>query len=278
MSAGGRALAGGAADLAAFLRHRADVPAARGAALAGSLGALRASEDPVVTFGGLPGACVPAFADGCQVELSDHTGPLVRVSHPASGPGPDQAAERMLLTPFQAASRAGYPPYAGLITHWWDGRAPGDSDAAIAGLLVHHLTALVDHERLMAALARAEDQAASLALQAIAGRTITLAAGIIMHQYGVTPDQAEILLRQSAKTAGTSLAQMAITITGTKALPDPAPPRNQAAPSDHNLVLLPHDPGDPGDPADATEPCPGAFHETSLARFTFHGRFNDTVV
>ena len=250
MSASGGAPAGGAADLAAFLRHRADVPAACGAALAGSLGALRASEDPVVTFAGLPGACVPAFADGCQVELSDRTGPLFRASHPADGPGPDQAAVRLLLTPFQAASRAGYPPYAGLVTHWWAGRAPGDSDAAFAGLLVNHLIALVDHERLMTALARAEDQAASLALQAIAGRTITLATGIIMHQYGLTPDQAEDLLRQSAKTAGASLAQLAATVAGTGVLPDPVPPHNRPA-ADHNLVLLSHYLGDQADAAKA---------------------------
>jgi hypothetical protein len=220
---GGGAPAAGAADLAAFLRHRADVPAACRVALANSLGALRASEDPVVTFAGLPGVCVPAFADGCQVELSDRTGPLFRAGHPVGSPGPDQAAARVLLTPFQAASWAGYPSYAGLITHWWASRTPGHSDAAIADLMARHLIALVDHQRLMAALARAEDQAASLALQAIAGRTITLATGIIMHQHGLTPDQAEDLLRQSANTAGTSLAQLAATVAATGALPIPAP-------------------------------------------------------
>jgi hypothetical protein len=54
--------------------------------------------------------------------------------------------------------------------------------------MVKQLIALVDHERLTVAVARAEDQAASLALEAISGRTINLAAGIVMHQCGLAPD------------------------------------------------------------------------------------------
>ena len=48
--------------------------------------------------------------------------------------------------------------------YWRTGRSPSDGDVAIADLMVKHLIALVDHERLMAAVARAADQAASLAL------------------------------------------------------------------------------------------------------------------
>jgi len=96
------------ADLGAFFRGRADVPAVCGAALIGSLSRLRGSDDPVVTFGRLPAACVPEFADGCEVELSDGAEPLFRVRYPASldsGPepvtthrvGPDQ----VVSTPFR---------------------------------------------------------------------------------------------------------------------------------------------------------------------------------
>ena len=233
------------ADLDAFFRHRDDVLAASCAALISSLGRLRGSDDPVVTFAGLPRACVPEFADGCQVELSDGTEPLFRVTHPASsseGPEPTEArraaADQVLLTPFQVVSRTGYPSYAGMVTHWWTGRAPSESDAAIADLMVRHLIALVDHERLMAAVARAEDRAASLALEAISGRTINLAIGIVMHQTGLPSDDAEDLLRQSARTAGTGLAKLAAGVVRSGALADSAASQDRSGPVPRGLSLV----------------------------------------
>jgi hypothetical protein len=214
------------ANLGAFFRHRADVPTACPAALIGSLSRLRGSDDPIVTFGGLPGACVPEFADGCQVELSDEAELLFRVSHPASpadAPGSVTAhpisPDQVLATPFRVVSRAGYPSYAGVVTHWWTGRTPCESDAVIADLMVRHLVALVDHERLMAAVARAEDRAASLALAAISGRTISLATGVVMHQDGLAADDAEDLLRQSAGMTGRSLQQVAASVVRSVSLP-----------------------------------------------------------
>jgi hypothetical protein len=189
------------------------------------LGALRRSDDPVVTFASLPAACVPRFADGCQVELSDGTDPLFRVQCPAgldqrpdAGPAGPAAEDQVLLTPFQVTSRSGYPPYAGVITYWWTSRASRDSDAIIAELIARHLIAVVDHERLMAAVARAEDQAASLALEAISARTMTMATGIVMHQHGLAPEDAEDLLRKSARSAGTTLAQVAASVVCSTAL------------------------------------------------------------
>jgi ANTAR domain len=213
------------ADLGAFFRGRADVPAARGAALIGSLSRLRGSDDPVVTFGRLPAACVPEFADGCEVELSNGAEPLFRVRYPASldsGPepvtthrvGPDQ----VLSTPFRANSRIGYPSYAGVVTHWWTSRTPSESDAVIADLMVKHLASLVDHERLMAVVAQAEDRTAGLALQAISGRTINLAIGIVMHENGFAAEEAEDLLRQSAVITGTCLHQVAMGVVRSRSL------------------------------------------------------------
>jgi hypothetical protein len=234
------------ADLDAFFRHQDDVPAACHAPLISSLSRLRGSDDPVVTFAGLPRACVPEFADGCQVELSDGAEPAFRVSHPSSSAdGPERTAahlvgsDQMLLTPFRVVSRTGCPPYAGVVTHWWTGRAPSDSDAAMADLIVKHLIALVDHERLMAAVARAEDRAASLALEAISGRTINLAIGIVMHQKGLTPDDAEDLLRRSARMAETGLAQVAASVVRAGALADSAARRGRPTPVTRDLMLLP---------------------------------------
>jgi hypothetical protein len=215
VSSGDAAPAIAEANLDAFFRHRDDVPTACHAALIGSLGRLRRSDDPVVTFAGLPRACVPEFADGCQVELSDGAEPLFRVTHPA-GPGPAAAhcvdSDQVLCTPFRVVSRTGDPSYAGVVTHWWTGRAPSGSDAMIADLMVKHLVALVDHERLMAVVARAEEQAAALALEAISGRTINLATGIVMHQDRLAADDAEDLLRQSARMTGRRLHQVAASV------------------------------------------------------------------
>ena len=233
------------ADLDTFFRHRDDVPTACCGPLIRSLGRLRGSDDPVVTFAGLPRACVPEFADGCQVELSDGAEPLFRVTHPVSsadGPGRTAAhpvgPDQMLLTPFRAVSRTGYPSYAGVVTHWWTGRAPAESDAVLADLMAKHLIALVDDERLMAAVARAEDRAASLALEVISGRTINLAIGILIRQNGLQPDDAEDLLRQSARTAGRSLAQMAASVVRCGALGDSAASHRRPDPVVSDLVPL----------------------------------------
>jgi ANTAR domain-containing protein len=238
------------ADLDAFIRHRDDVPKACPAALISSLSHLRGSEDPVVTFAGLPMACVPEFADGCQVELADGAEPLFRVRHPVSSvDGPERTAahpigsDQMLLTPFQVVSRTGYLPYAGVVTHWWTGRVPSHGDAAIADLMVKYLIALVDHERLMAAVARAEDRAAALALEAISGRTINLAIGIVMSRNGLQPDDAEDLLRQSARTAGRGLAQMAASVVRSGALCDSAASHGRPGPVVRDLVPVQVDAG-----------------------------------
>jgi hypothetical protein len=189
------------AGLDAYLRLCTEEPPACPVPLTGALSRLRRSADPVVAFGSLPSACVPEFADGCQVELSDGTEPLFR-----RAAGPLLAGAGGLETPFRATS------YAGLVTHWWAGRSPSQSDAVIADLLVRHVSALVEQERLLAAVAQAEDRAASLALRAISGRTVSLATGIVMHQHGLGADEAEDLLRRAAGPTGGGLRQVAASV------------------------------------------------------------------
>ncbi len=225
------------ANVTAFFRHRADLPIPCSAALISSLSRLRGSDDPVVTFGRLPKACVPEFADGCQVELLDEAEPLFRVRHPASsdeGPeevtGPRIDPEQVLSTPFRVLSGFGYRSYAGVVTHWWTSRTPSESDAVIADLMVTHLVSLVDHERLVALVTRAEDRAASLALQAISGRTISLAVGIVMHEKGLVAEEAEDVLRQSAASTGTCLHHVAVGVVRSRSLAS-KPTRNGGRPS-----------------------------------------------
>jgi DNA-binding MarR family transcriptional regulator len=104
--------------------------------------------------------------------------------------------------------------------------------------MVKHLIALVDHERLMAAVSRAENQAASLALEAISGRTINLAIGIVMQQNGLAPDDAEDLLRQSARTAGRGLVEVAASVVRSGALGDSAVSRGRPGPAVRGLSLV----------------------------------------
>jgi hypothetical protein len=211
-------------DLEAFLGQRANVSAARQPPVLRWVQGIRGSDDPAVTFGGLAAASVPAFADGCRVELSDGSQPPFRVIHPADAAaggrceGADPADPgQLLITPFRATGQAGFPAYAGIVTHWWLSRPPSGSDAAIAELVVQHLIALVRHERLLAALVQAEDQAASLALAAISGRTISLATGIVMCQHQLGEQDAEAALRDAARSAGLDLAQIAAAVVRARA-------------------------------------------------------------
>jgi hypothetical protein len=138
-----------------------EVPSAR---LADAISCLRGSCDPLVTFAGLAGACVPQFADGCQFVLGDAAGRQFRMRHPA---GPPASSGQILLTPFQVAPKGGWPSCAGLFTHWWNGEAPDDRVAVIAELMVKHATALVEQERMRAVSGQAYDRVVSLSLQAI---------------------------------------------------------------------------------------------------------------
>jgi hypothetical protein len=232
-------------DVDAFFRHRADVPGASPAGLIRALGLLRGSDDPVVTFARLARVCVPEFADACQVELSDGKHPPFRISHPACDyvrADPQQAdPDQVLLTPFQVVSRVGYLSYAGVVAHWWAGRVPGEANAVLADLIVKHCIALVEQERLLAEVGRAEDRAASLALESISGRAISLATGVVMHQQGLSPDEAEQVLRRAAAVTGTTLCALAASVVRSRELP-----RHQGDAATVSVIHQPADAGKPG--------------------------------
>jgi hypothetical protein len=234
------------AGLDAFLRSGEVVPEVPRAGLIGAISGLRGSGDPMVTFAGLARACVPLFADGCEVALDDGTEPPFRVRHEAdrggapksastsrAGPwAPESSPGRLLLTPFRVTSWADWPSYAGVVTHWWDHRAPDDRDALIADLMVKHAIALVDRERVAAMVGKAEDRAARLALRAISGRAFNLATGIVMYQEGLTAEAAESRLRQAAGDTGAGLAEVAARVLRAGALsgPDARPGRPGTVP------------------------------------------------
>jgi hypothetical protein len=105
----------------------------------------------------------------------------------------------------------------------------------------------------MAAVARAETRAASLALEAISGRTINLATGIVMHQNGLAPDDAGDLLRHSARKTGIGLAQIAASVVRCGALADSSAHHCRPGPVVRDLVPVP---ADDGDLADAVKSSP----------------------
>ncbi len=116
-----------------------------------------------------------------------------------------------------------------MLTHWWTSRTPTETDAIVADLMAKHVIALVDRERLMAAIGRADDRAAQMALEAISGRTINTAIGIVMHQRALSPEDAEDLLRRAGAATGRSLYEVATHVVRSGALAgpaaDPAPAR-----------------------------------------------------
>jgi ANTAR domain len=215
---GNPSLAG--SNLDAFRRHREEAPAVSPSALIAALNDARASDDPAITFASLARACVPEFADGCEIELSDGGAgdePIFRAAFPPDSPGPgglsaeiqDAGPDHIVHTRFRAPSRAGYLSYAGVLTHWWMSRPPTESDTVAADLMAKYAMALVDRERLMAALTRTDDQAAEVVLAAIAGRTINMAIGIVMRQHALSEGEAEKLLREAGSSTGSSLYETA---------------------------------------------------------------------
>ncbi len=112
-----RSLAG--PDLDAFRRHRGETPEASSSALVSALSGLPASDDPAVAFARLAQACVPDFADGCGIEISDGYQPPFRAAFPADTPAALRSSsaqaqpagpEQILHTPFQVPSRPATRP------------------------------------------------------------------------------------------------------------------------------------------------------------------------
>jgi GAF domain-containing protein len=139
----------------------------------GVLGDLLASDEPAVVLSSLARASNPAFSDSCAVELSEGTDVLFQVSFPLPDDPVIPAAGnrgkpwKSITTPFQAPSGYGFPSFAGVVIHSWTGHHPTDDDAIIARLLVDQALAVLQRERMVQALARADDRAAKLAIELI---------------------------------------------------------------------------------------------------------------
>lgn len=174
-----------------------------------------ASDEPAVVLSSLARLSIPSFSDACAVELSEGTRPLFQIRFPmadeaacSEGSGSVLAglplpacASRTFLTTFEARSEHGYPSFAGVVMHSWTEHDPGEDDAIIARLLVERALAIVRHQRLAEALARAERRAAKLAIDASTSRIEGEAIGIVMAKHRIAPGEALNLLRQVARVS-----------------------------------------------------------------------------
>jgi hypothetical protein len=142
----------------------------------GVMSGIMCSDEPAVVLSSLARASNPAFSDACAIELSEGTEALFAISFPlpeeAGIPAARQAGNpwKSVSTSFQAPSEHGFASFAGVVTHSWATRDPTQDDAIIARLLVSHALAILERERVVQALARADDRAAKLAIELIASR------------------------------------------------------------------------------------------------------------
>jgi hypothetical protein len=182
------------------------------------------SDEPAVVLSSLARSSNPAFSDGCAIELSEGTAPGFRVCFPVAGEAglpagagsapatasAPLAAVKCIITTFQAGSGHGYPSFAGIVVHSWAERDPTEDDAVIARLLVDRALAIVQHERLAQAAARADGRAAKLAIDLITSRIEGEATGILMAKHQVTRAEAASLLRQASHTRQRGLHEIAV--------------------------------------------------------------------
>jgi hypothetical protein len=181
------------------------------------------SDEPSVVLSRLARASNPSFSDACAVELSEGTSPPFQVCFPMPGDGDCPAgpwsvpgcagtppgAMKTITTTFRAGSGHGYPSFAGIVTHSWSDREPTGDDAIIARLLVDYALALVQHERLAQAAARAESRAAQLAIDMITSRIEGEATGILMAQRQLSRAEAVSLLRRASQAHQRELHEIA---------------------------------------------------------------------
>jgi hypothetical protein len=218
---------------------------------------LRRSAEPAVVLSSLARTCVPSFSDGCAVELSEGLDPVFRVSYPLPGddPAPEGNAsggnrspagpitDKVVTTSFQMPSAFGRPSFAGHVIHSWKLRIPAASGALIARLLVDEALAVVRYERLAEAAAEAETRSAQLALEAMTGRAIGEATGIVMATRHLAKTAAADLLKAASRQSGRTLHEVALEVVHAGALVHgpgaPTPSRQRDTPRAGSLRSIP---------------------------------------
>lgn len=205
------------AGIDAFRRPQQPLPRSE---VSRALDELVESVDPAVVLAGLVRLSVSiGFADGCELELTDGPRPLFRTSSHGGGE-PSDLRERAVATPLHGPGRGRFEAFSGVLVHWWRGRAPGDDDRLVAELLVRHAVSVVDRQRLLDVLAEREEQGSRLTMQAITGRWLNVATGLVMDQLGVDADDAEEIVRDTARERGVDVWDLALEVVRSRGLVD----------------------------------------------------------
>jgi hypothetical protein len=228
---------------------RAQMPATGNGAVRSANGAARRPVeshpvDGLDLFTGLAAACVPAFCDGLQFDLTADGASGVRASFP---PGPDGAAPtdgsaadvpsvngngsdgghhaEQLISPgriviaVHTELAAHEAPVVGTITCTWDDHTrPTEADALMARLLADQAAAKVRLASLGAALQKQLTRAANLEEALATNREIGQAIGILMATDHVTAEQAFEQLRTASQHTHRKLREIAADVAETGAL------------------------------------------------------------
>jgi ANTAR domain-containing protein len=213
----------GDADIAA-LRLAYETPPWRDpTAVLNAVRELAPSVHAVEVFASLGALCVPAFSDACSVTVHEgedttSTGLGTSTVRPIALSGRSAVAPDLLVLAIEGEQWRDWPPYTGQIAwQWCDRDRPTRSDKVTAQLLIDRAKALIDTQRLEAALAAEQVRADNLEKALQTSREIGQAIGILMWSRKVTAEQGFDLLRTASQHTHHKLRDVAteVCLTGT---------------------------------------------------------------
>jgi hypothetical protein len=175
-------------------------------------------------FASLGTLCVPAFSDACSVtvhegEVTTSTGLSSSTERPMAPSGRSPAAPDLLVVAIHGDAWREWPPFTGEIAwRWCDRDRPTRSDKVIAHLLIDQAKALIDAQRLAAALAGERVRASNLEQALQTSRQIGQAIGILMWSRKITAQQGFELLRAASQHTHRKLRDVATEVCDTGTL------------------------------------------------------------
>jgi len=204
---------------------------------------LVASAEPAVVFTSVAQLSVAALSDTCLVaiEQDDDLAYLIarprsttpdralspRVLLPASASSCQLLARHAVSTPIAAPAYDGEMGYRGVLIQRWTSHEPTLCDAALARMAVAQAVAVVQRERIVAALEESQHTVQNLQRALATCREIGVAVGILMSSQRITHSQAFELLSSASRSQNRKVRDIAaeVVLTGALELPPPAPGR-----------------------------------------------------
>jgi hypothetical protein len=180
------------------------------------------SGEPDVVLSSLARLCVPAFSDGCSLELHTPTVPVYRIRYPRGRTHRLRDAVRTVNRfddddRFSAVVRVAIasppgafgPRYDGEMVYAWREYQPGRGDQGLADLLVDRAQRIIERQRVLDALAAAEDLTERMRRAAGAGREIEAALDKLRLTH-LSDDAGYEMLRRAGEEAELLLTELAL--------------------------------------------------------------------